>query len=250
MASATVITISDVAKLKVQDLKSELQLLGLSTVGKKEDLQKRLISHIEAEEALLFNSENVFNEKAADVEVEPISVNGKDTLSTEAPATNDLSEAEKLKLRSQRFGVELSEEAKKKLRAEKFGTNPSPSTQSTLQARAVRFGTTTSTSKINTAEEEEKRLARAARFGAAPALALPPKPSNTEQEKRQARAARFGDTNKTASIKKNLVDEDTAKLRMEKFGVVQPILSEADELKRKRAEKFGIVEPVGNKKKK
>ncbi|KAJ8324343.1 hypothetical protein O5D80_006608 [Batrachochytrium dendrobatidis] len=43
-----VLTVADAKKLKVADLKTELQQLGMSTTGKKEDLLARLIHHLES----------------------------------------------------------------------------------------------------------------------------------------------------------------------------------------------------------
>ncbi|OIW05099.1 hypothetical protein TanjilG_06235 [Lupinus angustifolius] len=110
-----------------------------------------------------------------------------------SPATAPISDAQKKKIRAERFGitVQLSEKDKRNSRAERFGTSSttpgsetSKSEEVKRKARAERFGIPSPTT---TADEKAKKKARVARFAPASKAAADP----AEEDKRKARALRF-----------------------------------------------------------
>ena len=111
---------------------------------------------------------------------------------------SEMTEAEKLKRRAEKFGVQ-SDELKKAARAERFGVVLSSSTSGsaagikstdvnvdsdTLKRRADRFGQVTN-SKLAKIEDSEKKSERAKRFG------VPNSDPSAEAAAKEARAERF-----------------------------------------------------------
>jgi len=196
----------DLNKMKVTELKQALKDRGLPSSGTKPELVKRLGEALGAtvessNDASLegIDEDEILNEDppapsqpvvtpkvapASNVEApaNPVTAqtNGDASKPTDhiaKPAeASKMSDAERLKLRAEKFGV-VSAEAKKEMRAQRFGL---PSTTSSaaaklgsaavavdmdkLKKRAERFGTVVSSS-LSKADEDERKRKRAERFG-------------------------------------------------------------------------------------
>jgi len=145
----------DVSKMKMADLKKELTARGLSTDGKKNELQERL------EEALAGETEEV------DEATEQALLEGKATPAKKAPdaAAQEKTPQEK---RAERFGVPLTGSAQKAARAARFGiVDP----EVAKAARAARFGISKASPKGSVGKGQkitadiETLKSRAERFG-------------------------------------------------------------------------------------
>jgi len=186
-------TATELRKLKVTELREKLTEKGLDTKGVKEDLIGRLLEAYEnegngtggAEEAPREEAAEVAQLETGDVKSEQL-VENKISVSSEKPI---LTEAEKQKLRAERFGL-LSTPAsggKEKKGEGVIGGlgmfNPAEEFER-RKKRAERFGLPIPTLK---AEEDARKKARAERFG----IEVPLSKEEIEAKK-QARAARFG----------------------------------------------------------
>ncbi|XP_064614355.1 SAP domain-containing ribonucleoprotein-like isoform X2 [Liolophura sinensis] len=155
----------------------------------------------------------------------------------ETTAKKQLSDAEKLKLRTDRFGVQ-SEADKKKSRAERFGL--STTTTTTTAGATQKPGKIVNTPV--TAADLDKLKKRAERFGTVVSTSLS---KVAEIEKLQQRSERFGTS--VAPTLSKIEEQDKINKRKARFGAVAPsgvtgTLSSDDveAKKRKRAERFGM----------
>jgi len=146
----------DVSKMKMADLKKELTARGLSTDGKKNELQERL------EEALAGETEEV------DEATEQALLEGKATPAKKAPDAAAAQEKTPQEKRAERFGVPLTGSAQKAARAARFGiVDP----EVAKAARAARFGISKASPKGSVGKGQkitadiETLKSRAERFG-------------------------------------------------------------------------------------
>jgi len=193
------LTVEDVSKLKVAELKKELKALGLSVDGKKNELQERLEEAIaggadtsmvedvdvevdadeeldaeEEEELLKESEENAESEEPTITKHEPITFSA-DT-ETKVKTAQELADEAKIAARVARFG--LVEPPAKKKKEEKT-ENKENKKEKVVKKKEP---------KIKMPKEEvdlEKLKARAARFGEACPKDL------TDLEKKNERAERF-----------------------------------------------------------
>lgn len=260
-------SLKDISKLKVADLKRELKVRGLSTVGNKQELQDRLQIALQDDSALLLDDTGP--EEAEDILNEDDVLADEDDSSTNAP-TDVGSSALKRQLDD-----ELDEDAVTSTPAEKSNTsqgqdNGPPAKKITLN-RKVLSQPSVESEKVDEGKKDEnasdekkvvklsdvsmkerlalravkfgepltgeaKKVARAARFGESAPVSF--------DSKKEARAARFGTSASSVTSAGNVpeVNVDVLKKRAERFGI-QPGSKvervEMEEKKKKRLERFG-----------
>ncbi|KAK6165574.1 hypothetical protein SNE40_022478 [Patella caerulea] len=194
----TALTLEDLTKLKVTELKKELKDRGLAVSGSKAELLTRLQEALELQEDTSdaeqeINLEDTLGEDVEETEdkvlsppaikkiaLSPTDSNKPEAVEKKVVVGGGLTEEERLKKRAEKFGIQ-SEEARKKLRAERFGlpaentksgggkiasTPVQPGDLDKLKQRAERFGTVVS-NKLSKLEEEARIAKRKERFGTA-----------------------------------------------------------------------------------
>ncbi|KDD76503.1 hypothetical protein H632_c202p0 [Helicosporidium sp. ATCC 50920] len=218
-------TMEDLKKLKVAELRDELTKRDLETKGVKDELIARLWESMSAEQP---DASTPAPENAPDPVASPPAEHlAASTTEADVPAPAKaaveaipappvkLSEADKSKLRAERFGLPVAEGAKDK-----------PAASSSVG----------SLGKAETQEEMERRKKRAERFGM-------PVPMTKEEEwaKKKQRAAKFG---LPAPVFK---EEEEAKRqsRQNRFGAGNAVGGSTDQVAKKlaaRAERFGMAQ--------
>lgn len=162
----TPINEASLKKLKVTELKEKLAEHDLDTKGVKDELVKRLMEHFKADsgDKKTNVTSGVSKENNTTAGNDHVEVNTSATPSSEVQLAH-LSEADKAKLRAERFGLSTAQKGK----------------QSGGQQHIAGLG------HLDPQEEYERRKKRAERFG------LPIPTNDTEEkEKKKARAQRFG----------------------------------------------------------
>lgn len=235
MASEDEVVI-DLRKMKIPELKKELQIRGLKIGGNKHDLIERLQQYLEEHEGAEVADDEILKEVEGEADdhliddqkledsvltapPEQAKAKDKEVVENDTEADTEkkgqgeesenikdlhsptgLSDAEKLKMRAQKFGVTVSDmntEARKAARSERFGTGggtaggigTSPGVDpDKLKKRAERFGAVVSDT-LSKSEEEERRRKRQARFGIETTGGTVTGP---DSEKKKKRAERFG----------------------------------------------------------
>nr|ACO10448.1 Nuclear protein Hcc-1 [Caligus rogercresseyi] len=234
----------DINSMKVTDLKKELRKRGLSAEGKKQELLERLLLDDSRSKS---GVEEILGEEEADnllnAEDEALGAEKDENLSPEPPKKKVAINRDINIPSITTTPVEGSEsEVAKKESDSKL------SDEDRSQARKEPFGSEEVAGEVAV---EDKKAARAARFG------LPPPDMN----KLKQRSERFGQVNSSAV--KKMEDAEKIKKRQERFGVVtaasqkgskavpKAVLDPAEEEKRrKRAERFGLNKEEDDEKKK
>lgn len=193
------VTVIDLSKKTLAELKEDCKERGLKVSGKKADLIERLEEYMtknegaEIEEDDLLEEPDVSLEEETKENVEEEKVDDADQLEINAEPTEDDMTKKKLS-RAERFGIESKEviDNKKDQRAARFGLNANGAGDKSeaddkKRARAERFGTQNGSNKKSKLEgvditvDPEKLKKRQERFGV-----------TVETDKKKARAARFG----------------------------------------------------------
>lgn len=253
-------TIKDISKLKVADLKRELKVRGLSTVGNKQELQDRLQIALQDDSALLLDdtgtvdTEDILNEDDVLADEDDTNTNTppnvgssplkrqleeeleEDTVTSSPANKASVSQAQdngrptkkitlnRKVLSQQPPEPELTEDASKE-EAKKVVKLSEVGLKERLALRAVKFGAP--------ASNEAKKLMRAARFE-----------TSSDDPKKAGRAARFGLSASSVTSASNVpeVNVDLLKKRAERFGIQigsKVDLAEMEEKKKRRLERFG-----------
>ncbi|KAF9152088.1 hypothetical protein BG015_005779 [Linnemannia schmuckeri] len=232
----------DPRKLKVNELKEQLQLAGLSVNGKKEELVARLLEHQKAEEEVALaagpptGTGESFNWEDPIDDLAPPAADAS-TKSTSAAATTPAAKAPATKATTTATATAATP------------TTNAAKPESTTTESSVQFQGATASDNDALKAEIEKRKSRAARFGTA----------LTEQDKALERAARFGvpvAATTTASLAKaagTAVAPATTATKAVTTGAAKSdvpskpssIASQIPaDLLSKRQARFGIVEPA------
>lgn len=216
----------DLRKLKMAELRKELQDRGLKTSGNKQELVDRLQQYMEEHEGAEVADDDILKEVGEvddplteDQKVEDVSLTSDkeqektvDTNPTQVPTTDEDCEQkpvensvsdlqsvqsntdeERRKMRAEKFGLTIADmnpEARKAARTERFGTaaigGASAPSSDILKKRAERFGTVTKDIPKHS-EDDERRRKRQARFGG-DSLSV----GTGDIDKKKKRAERFG----------------------------------------------------------
>lgn len=217
MAASEEEVVIDLSKMKVPELKKELQLRGLKVTGNKQDLIDRLQNYLEEHEGaevaddefLKDDGDSILSDdkKLEETEPEPVKtdpveikkdikesqpeqtvtdepkeINNKEEPSVVPIETKEVSDADKKAARAKKFGLAVTDlplQDRKQARSERFSTGGSEDDK--LKRRAERFGASNASSSVN----DEKKKARLEKFGAVDATA-------PMDEKKKKRAERFG----------------------------------------------------------
>ncbi|TPX68258.1 hypothetical protein SpCBS45565_g03233 [Spizellomyces sp. 'palustris'] len=247
------LTEAAVKKLKIVELKAELTKLGLPTTGKKDELVTRLLERVNISAPTLHDDSE---------------------LNAELAQLEELSAKEK-PARNARFGIAATPQKSNSAgpaaaNSPAAAVTASPVTGKPVSANPEKNDTVSAPPVTAQMSEEEKRKARAARFGL-------PVAENSLLENRAARSnapmgkskdvkatpnPKAGTTtvnatvSKSASTRKLSIDPEVLKQRVERWGTVNPevakviVSAEEEEKKRKRAERFGLQTPQKNAEKK
>ena len=211
----------DLRKLKIPELKKELQFRGLKTSGNKQELIDRLEQYMEEHEGAEVADDDLLKEEGevddhladdkkiedvltSDKEIEKKSVEDDNAVQeeespdkasavTDLHTSGELTDQEKLAVRAKKFGMtitDMNSEARKVARSQRFGTGTIGSAEAPnaeiLKKRAERFGVVTS-GTVMQSKEEERRRKRQARFGDSSATT-----GLGDVDKKKRRAERFG----------------------------------------------------------
>jgi hypothetical protein len=230
------LTVADVKKLKVQELRDELSKRNLDTSGLKAALQEKLEKALEAE-ALSIELEDPSA-------VEDLPTTTTTTITAEASAggekiTSAEGQAPKegAKEATPKDAAGLSFEEKKALRAQKFGIEVKKTEGERRQERAKRFNV----QSVQGDDFEAKKKARQERFGA---LLSPLKPvarkEKAEKQKNLSAKPKIEKSATTSMVQKLGVDAKKMEERKKRFGdTLGKPLSDFEKKKKERENKFG-----------
>jgi len=228
----------DLNKMKMADLKRELQIRDLKVSGNKQDLIQRLQQYLEEHEGAEV-------EDGDDDALGLIEADNEEKTTTEKPDDksdkNDLDVDESLTKELDDTVEESSEDKTAETEAAVEETKNETATETTDNNATGDDKAEVKTDKPKIVEmtEEQKKEERAKKYGIKVT-------ELSEDSKLELRKKRFGGQFGKSSITDHKVEVDTEKLkkRAERFGtVVSPVLtnSEQEEKIRKRKERFGGV---------
>jgi hypothetical protein len=229
------LTVADVKKLKVQELRDELSKRNLDTSGLKAALQEKLEKALEAEALSIELEEPPAVEDlptTTTTATAEASAGGEKTTSAEGQAPK-----EGAKEATPKDAAGLSFEEKKALRAQKFGMEVKKTEEERRQERAKRFNV----QSVQGDDFEAKKKARQERFGA---LLSPLKPvarkEKAEKQKNLSAKPKIEKSATTSMVQKLGVDAKKMEERKKRFGdTLGKPLSDFEKKKKERENKFG-----------
>ncbi|XP_012280979.1 SAP domain-containing ribonucleoprotein [Orussus abietinus] len=223
--------LTELAKMKVADLKLELKHRGLPTTGNKNELVERLQLAIQGDTTLSLDetTEEILDEDAVlgDEEIEELTSkpDSQDTNTEEKPST-DVTSPKKIIL-NRKSTIEEVQLTEKTEEAHSNKSNDAPTEKKVIKLSEVGI--------------KERLEMRAKKFG----MPL------SESAKKEVRSARFNTINQnksSASIKTPVnTTYDVLKKRAERFGTSVSSIMEKAELESriaKRKARFGEVKPI------
>eukprot|EP00795_Rhopilema_esculentum_P014507 gene14507-5567_t len=213
-------------KLKVDDLKRELQKRGLPVKGTKAELQERLLEYLKKDVALDSEEHNDKSEDGSDDKNDSDVDNNELEHSVEEEEDLDVATVQEL---DDVLEVKVPEVEIKDVQPKE---NTSDQKNEAVKPAVVK--------KNIPQTEEEKRTARGKRFGEI----------SNEVDKKKLRAERFqaGGAEEVVFKGKHIAGDELEKLkkRANRFGAVSPVIEKLGENERKvkRQQRFGIVTSV------
>lgn len=234
MASQEEEVVIDLRKMKMAELKKELQHRNLKTSGNKQDLIERLQQYLEEHEGAEVADEEILKEEEGEID-DNILIDDKKLEDGSEDSVSSEQEQKIKQTNKERIQETKTEEGEEKT------APPSPvglTDRQKLEFRAQKFGIT-----VKDMNMDARKAARSERFGTGAAGSMSSGKIDSDPNKLQKRAERFGGIVSDTLSKSDA--EERKRKRLARFGRgLSGGLSESNDVstekKKKRAERFGL----------